>query len=547
MRSWAGLAVTVHDAAAALLSEDGSLRAAAEERFAGRKRCGGWPRQALAWLSQSAPEPRRIALSWRPWAGLARRVLGGGPALRTPRARLLMAQAVAPLRLGRPVLWLPHHLCHAAAAFWTSPWQRAAILVVDAAGEGWTTWAGRGEGWRLELLARTPFPHSLGFLYAGVTEHLGFAPDLEEGTVMGLAALGRPGEALRRAVSGLARTDGLEVRLDLAAFAHHRRLRPILSREGASRLGPPRGPGDPLEQRHADLAAALQRRTEEVLVALARTLHRTTGLRALCLGGGVALNAPAVERIRRESGFASVHVPPFPHDAGTAVGAALLLSAAEGGVDREALRASLSFPGPRITREDARRALRDAGLHWSEPRDPEAEVAVALARGLVVARARGRAELGPRALGHRSLLCDPRHPHLRDRLNRMKGRQPFRPVAPVMTAAEARRFLDTGQMIRFMERAVPVRPEARAAIPAVVHADGTARAQTVTREDHPDLHRLLQSFGRHTGIEVLGNTSFNLPGRPMVTGPREAVRTAMELGVDLLDLAGLLVVLRIPE
>ncbi len=544
MKAWAGLAVTVHDAAAAVVGEDGSLYAAAEERFGGRKRCGGWPGRSLEWVLQAAPPPRLAGLSWRPWAGLLRRVLHGSPRVRTPRLGLLLHQALAPVRLRRPVRWLPHHRCHAAAAFWTSPWERAAILVVDAAGEGWTSWAGRGEGRRLEALAASPFPHSLGFLYAGITEHLGFQPDLEEGTVMGLAALGRPGEELLRTVAGMVRTRGLEVRLDLAAFAHHRRLRPILSRAGASRLGPPRHPGEPLEQRHADLAAALQGRTEEILVSLAAGLREATGLENLCLGGGVALNAPAVERVRRESGFTAVHVPPWPHDAGTAVGAALLLAAAEGGVDREALRAAAAFPGPTLTREEARRALEKAGLEWSEPGDPEAEVAVALDRGWVVARARGRAELGPRALGHRSLLCDPRRPEMRDRLNRMKGRQPFRPVAPVMTGPQARRFLDTGQPIPFMERAVPVRPEARSLIPAVVHHDGTARAQTVDAREDPGLHRLLVAFGERTGLEVLGNTSFNLPGRPMVSGAEEAIRTARQLGADLLDVGGLLVELR---
>ncbi len=541
MNAWGGLAVTVHDAAAAVVSRDGTLRMAAEERFGGPKRAGGWPGRALAWVRGASGDPVRWGVSWRPWAGLLARAGHGLPSLSAPRAGLLLAQALAPVRAGLPVRWLAHHRCHAAAAFWTSPFERAAVLVVDAAGEGWSSWAGIGEGWRLTRLDRTPYPHSLGFLYAGITEYLGWEPDRDEGTVMGLAALGDPPERLREAVRSMVHPEGPGVRLDLAAFAHHRRTRPILSEEGVRRLGVPRrAAGAPVEPVHADLAAALQAHTEAVLVAMARALHARTGLDALCLGGGVALNGPAVEAVRRESGFSEVFVPPFPHDAGTAVGAALLLAAADGGVDREALRRGVTACGPGIGREAARRALRAAGLDWTEPDDPEEAVAAALAEGAVVARARGRAEPGPRALGRRSLLADPRDAGVRDRLNRMKGREAFRPVAPVMTVRAAKRFLDTRGGVPYMERAVAVRPAAADGIPAVVHADGTARAQTVRPEDDAALHRLLVRFGAIAGVEVLCNTSLNGPGEPMALDAPDAVRTAVRLGADLLDLDGLL-------
>jgi len=541
VNAWGGLAVTVHDAAAAVVSGDGTLRMVAEERFGGPKRLGGWPGRALAWARGTVDGPVRWGVSWRPWAGLLVRAGHGLPSLSAPRAGLLLAQVLAPLRTGRPVRWLPHHLCHAAAAFWTSPFERAAVLVVDAAGEGWSSWAGTGEGWRLRRLDRTPYPHSLGFLYAGITEHLGWEPDRDEGTVMGLAALGNPPERLREAVRSLVRPEGFGVRLDLAAFAHHRRTRPILSEEGIRRLGVARrAAGAPVEPVHADLAAALQMHTEAVLVAMARALHARTGMDVLCMGGGVALNGPALEVVRRESGFSEVFVPPFPHDAGTAIGAALLLAAADGGVDREALRRGVTACGPGIGREAARRVLRAAGLDWTEPDDPEALVARALADGAVVARARGRAEPGPRALGGRSLLADPRDAGMRDRLNRMKGREAFRPVAPVMTLRAAGRFLEAAGAVRYMERAVPVRPGERGRIPAVVHADGSARVQTVALEDDPGLHRLLVRFGEITGVEVLCNTSLNGPGEPMALDAGDAVDAAIRLGADLLDLDGLI-------
>ncbi len=539
MKSWGGLAVTVHDAAAAIVMEDGRIRAVAHERFGGPKRAGGWPGEALNWLREAAPEPRLWGLSWRPWSGLLRRAVRGVPSVTAPRAGLLRDQLLAPLRLGHPVRWLPHHLCHAATAFWLSPFDRAAILVVDAAGEGWSTWAGTGDGTHLNCLDRTPYPHSLGFLYAGITEHLGFEPDREEGTVMGLAALGEPSPALREAVGSLAAADGLRVRLDLDAFAHHRRTRPILSAEGLRRLGVPRRGGGELRPHHAALAAALQELTESILVALARTLRDRTGLDRLCLGGGVALNGPAVERIRREAGFSAVFVPPYPHDAGTAVGAALLLAARDLGHPIRPVEPA--FCGPVADRRSAESALRDAGLRWSEPQAPEAALARAMASGRVVARVRGRAELGPRALGHRSLLADPRDPAMRDRLNRMKGREAFRPVAPVMTQEAAARFLDTGAASPFMERAVPVRPGAEAIIPAVVHRDGTARAQTVHPEDGSGLHGLLVRFGELTGVQVLCNTSLNGPGEVMPLDAADTIRTAIAVGADLLDLEGLLV------
>ena len=435
--------------------------------------------------------------------------------------------------------WLPHHLCHAATAFWLSPFDRAAILVVDAAGEGWSTWAGTGDGSRLHCLDRTPYPHSLGFLYAGITELLGYEPDREEGTVMGLAALGDLSPVLREAVRSLAGADGLRVRLDLDAFAHHRRTRPILSSEGVRRLGVPLRDGGEPGPIHAALAAALQEHTESILVELARVLRGRTGLDRLCLGGGVALNGPAVERIRREAGFPAVFVPPYPHDAGTAVGAALLLAARDLG--HPIRPREPAFCGPVSPRRAAEAVLREAGLSWSEPEDPEMEIAQALASGRTVARVRGRAELGPRALGHRSLLADPRDPAMRDRLNRMKGREAFRPVAPVMTLEAAARFLETVGPLPFMERAVPVRSGAETLIPAVVHRDGTARAQTVGPDDAAGLHELLVRFGELTGIQVLCNTSLNGPGEVMPLSAEEVMRTATAVGADLLDLDGLLV------
>ena len=538
---WGGLAVTLHDASAAVVAADGSVRASLEERFSGRKRDGGWPHHAVRWALENGCEPGRWGIAWRPWSGLLRRLLHGGARLTAPRASMLAEQLLAARRLGRVPVYVPHHRCHAAMAFWTSVWDSAAVMIVDGAGEGWTSWLGIGEGWRLRMLARTPYPHSVGMLYAGVTEHLGFRPDREEGTVMALAALARGVEPrVGAAVRQMAWIEGLDVRLDLDLFAHHRRQRPILRRTRVTRrFGPPRSAGSPLEWRHVELAGALQDHTERLLVEMAARLRTVSGRRVLCLGGGVALNAAAVRAVRERAGFDAVHVPPAAHDGGTSIGAALLLAARSGGVNRERLRSSVDRCGPSWTVDAVRRELERAGYCPREAADPDLEVAAALASGAVVGRFRGPAEIGPRALGQRSLLADPRRSELRSRLNSIKGREWFRPVAPVMTRRAAERFLKSGCNIVRMESTAEVRPRALRQIPVVVHSNGTTRPQVVEPGD--ELEHLLQSFGLITGIEVLANTSFNGPGMPIVHHPVEALRLARRRGVDVVDVEGCLV------
>jgi carbamoyltransferase len=449
------------------------------------------------------------------------------------------------------ILFAEHHQSHAAAAFLTAPTRRAAILTADGVGEWATLSMGRGSiaddgAVSLELLCELRFPHSLGMLYSTFTAYLGFPVNEGEYKVMGLASYGTPSfePRVRKMVRRTA--DGAPV-LDLSYFEFHEGARRSFSDRFVAELGPPRDPLEPIDlatpegQRYADIAASVQRVLEDILVDLARSLRSETGLDDLCLGGGVALNGCANARILRESGFRNVYVPSAPGDAGCALGAALV-------VDRLHFRQPhREFPdhpywGPEIDGEELARVAREDGLQLREM-SGESElidrIARELAEGRIVGWMQGRTELGPRALGNRSILAAPHRAAMRDRLNRsIKYREEFRPFAPAVSVECADRFFELSpggaRLGRFMSGVFPVRREWRDRLAAVTHVDGTARVQTVDPEMAPRFHALLEAYGARTGIPVLLNTSFNLAGDPIVNRAVEGYATFRRSGLDLL-------------
>jgi carbamoyltransferase len=398
----------------------------------------------------------------------------------------------------------------------------------------------------MEIARELHFPHSLGMLYSAFTAFLGFEVNEGEYKVMGLASYGRPRyqEQVRALIRPTA--DGAFT-LDLSYFDFHASARSTYSPRFVEAFGPPRAPCEPIDpstpegRRLADVAASVQRVLEDVLVEMTRAVHEETGLSDLCLGGGVALNGCANARILRESGFERVFVPPAPGDAGCALGAALYADRLHFGNPHRPVPDHASW-GYASDPTELERLAQEDGLALERAPDDGAllqRVADELAAGLIVGWMDGRCELGPRALGNRSILAPPDRAETRDRLNReVKFREEFRPFAPAVPAEVADRYFDLprggARLGRFMSGVFPVRPEWRLRLAAVTHVDGTARVQVVDREGSRRFHELLHAFGRRSGIPVLLNTSFNLAGEPIVARVVEGYSTFRRSGIDLL-------------
>lgn len=453
-----------------------------------------------------------------------RRLLRGGYEL-----PLRYRSVMPPERLGRTGYreW-GHHLSHAASAFFCSGWDRALVVVADGSGERACTSVYLGSGDRLTRIGGEDLPHSLGIFYSMVTRHLGFEPFSDEFKVMGLAAYGEP--AFRSQFGQLVRlrADG-SYRVDAPAL---RSLDPL--------LGAPRVPGGKLTQRHRDIARSAQERLEEALKHVVGHYAQATGERRVCLAGGTFLNCVANGQIARLPEVDEVFVQPAAHDAGTALGAASLSMIRLKGPHQ--LRFGSVALGSEHSDQEYAAACAAAGVPSRRLADDvlAEELAARLADGEIIAVFRGRMEFGPRALGMRSILADPRLPDMRDRLNRLKSREQFRPVAPIVSADAFDRYFD-GVRNRYMLFTTQVRSEMRGHIPSAVHADSTARVQAVGEADDAWLHGLLQRFGHRTGTPVLINTSLNVRGKPIVESPADALACLFTTGLDALVLGNRIV------
>ena len=435
--------------------------------------------------------------------------------------------------------WAPHHAAHAASAYLASPYDQAAVLSIDGIGETTTTWCGLGSGPDLKALWELRYPHSLGFLWERLSMYLGLDQYEGPGQLMGLAAWGDPERYAAELAKVLtAEADGF--RID----NHWTRFRAISDRL-ADLFGPRYQERSELDSRAADVAAALQAATERVLLGLAEGLRERTTATALCLAGGVALNAVAVGRIVRESGYADVFVQPAAGDAGTSLGAALWLAHTELGMtDRWVM--GHPYLGPSFSDADYRAAIEQAGLHAIQPDDIVGHTAQMLADGAMVGWFQGAAEAGPRALGNRSLLADARDPLMADRINlHAKRRQYWRPYSLSIMASHTAGWIDMGgarsSSHATMNLTHPVSPGKRRHLAAVVHADGCTRAQVVTPDTNPRYHELLARFHRLTGVPGVLNTSLNGPGQPIVNTPADAIDLFQRTGMDALALGDHLV------
>jgi carbamoyltransferase len=442
--------------------------------------------------------------------------------------------------LGQRLHFVPHHLAHAASAYFPSGFDRAAIITVDGIGETAGSSLAKGVGTRIQSIETFEYPHSIGFLWEEFSEYLGFS-HYDASKAMGLAAYGNP-EVFREQFQSILRADGENYGIAQDFLG----VQPDKFARMEAMFGPPRGEDSEFLPRHADIAAALQAATDAAVTALVRRVKRKVPFDNLCVAGGVALNCVTNEVVRRSGEFSNIFIPSAPHDAGTAIGAALAVHCAK--QKRPPQRGySTPYLGPSFKRRDILAAVKSAGLTAQRSKSPARDAADMIADGKIVAWFQGRMEFGPRALGNRSLLADPRRPEMRNILNqKVKHREDFRPFAPSVLAEHADEWFEIGAHSvshEFMLFAPRVKPERRDRIPAIVHKDGTARVQLVSRKSNPRFHELISCFFAKTGVPLVINTSFN-DSEPVVCTPTDAIVTFRKSGIDALFMDDMVLVAR---
>jgi carbamoyltransferase len=570
-----GISALFHDAAAALVIDGEIIAAAQEERFSRIKHDARLPVDAARFCLEHAgltmSDIDHVVFYEKPLRKFERILVTHlrefpKSLMQFPRSMATWLRSRLWLKgeicqtlgcVSEQLLFSEHHLSHAASAFFGSPFERAAVITVDGVGEWATTSIYRagpdahGKKTSIETLAELHFPDSIGLLYSALTAYLGFEVNDGEYKVMGLAAYGKP--RYQREFEQLCHIDDdAALRIEARYFSYASHPTKSFTRALEHLLGPARQPGSPLtlpaqsveDQRFADVAATLQWFTERYLLALARRAQVLTGESNLCMAGGVALNSVANGRIAAEGPFEKMFVQPAAGDAGGALGAALWATHVVHGLPRRAAPAH-AFLGAGYAPEDVARFLTDCGVRYQVFEDDGARNAVVaerLAAGQVGGLFQGRFEWGPRALGNRSIVADPRDPGMRERVNRkIKYREGFRPFAPAVLAEEASRWFEMPDASRdfltpWMCSVVPVTDEGRRTLPAITHVDGTARAQRVDRSDNAGFYDLIDAFRQRTGVGVLLNTSMNLKDEPLCASPAEAYGVFVRSDLDFLVL-----------
>ena len=563
-----------HGGASACLIRDGQLVAAAEEeRFRRIKYWAGFPSEAIRYCLAEAgitayeldhvgisrdPSAKLLnkalfALARRPSLSLVRDRLTNAAKVRDPRAALVAALELEPTALRAQFHNVEHHRAHMASAFFVSPFKQAAILSVDGMGDFSSTMWGVGRDNKIEVQGSVTFPHSLGIFYTAVSQWLGFPNYGDEGKVMGLAPYGQPRflDQMRKLVR-IQRDGSFE--LDLDYFVHHTEgaamtwddgaptLGTLFSARLVELLGPPRQPRAELTQRHQDVAASLQTMLEAAELALVQMLQRKSGLPALCMAGGVALNSAFNGKILPQTAFSDIYIQAAAGDAGTALGVAFYIEHQILGRPRRTVLQHAAT-GPQYDEATIASALAAQGLRATQLDEAALcqRAAELVAAGNVVGWFQGRMEWGPRALGNRSIIADPRRSDMKDILNaRIKHREPFRPFAPSVLLEATGDYFDQSYPDPFMLKVYGVRPEMQATIPAVTHVDGTGRLQTVERATSPRYWQLIKAFEGLTGVPVILNTSFN-ENEPIVCRPREAIDCFLRTRMDALAIGDFLV------
>jgi carbamoyltransferase len=570
-----------HESSSAAIVCDGQLVAACEEeRFNRVKYWGGFPTLAVRYCLKEAglkaADIDHIAIPRNPYSRLGKKLLFAlsMPSFAWKRTKdnsrfseipttLEDALECDPAALKAKIHHMEHHRAHMASAFFVSPFEDAVIFSIDSLGDFASCMWGSGKGSRMTHDGVVSFPHSLGMYYSAMSQYLGFPKFGDEYKVMGLAAYGEPEylDAFREIVRYDEKKESFDFRLALKYFIHHTKNLPIVyaangktagrrrfySDELVRKLGPARSPEEPLEKHHRNLAASLQARLEEVYLGMLRKLAKDTGNRKLCLAGGVAFNCVANGKALESTPFEKVFVHPAAGDAGLAVGAAFYVWHQVLGKPRKFVM-NHAYWGPGFDRGEMRTALESRGVisgghEVAELAEPELleRAAELIQNGKILGWFQGRSEWGPRALGNRSIVADPRRQDMKEILNRrIKHREMFRPFAPSVLAEAAGEWFERSHPSPFMSFAYPVRREKREMIPAPTHVDGTARLQTVTREANPRYWALIKAFEKRTGVPMVVNTSFN-DNEPVVNRPEEALDCFLRTEMDAVIMGNFLV------
>jgi carbamoyltransferase len=556
------------DASAALLIDGQLIVATEEERFTRTKHWAGFPVQAIAFCLKEAQlnlaDIDYIAIGRDPKAKLFKklRFTLSSPihAFRYALTRLQNAKQVSSIEeilmqvdtscriedLKKKIVQVEHHRAHLASAFYPSPYEQAAVLSIDGAGDFSTTMLGVAKGTSLEVIESIDFPHSLGVFYTAMTQLLGFPYYGDEYKIMGLAPYGNPiyVDALRDVIQVI--PDGL-FKLNLSYFQsphkgyvyysedHLPLVHSLFNEKMEARFGKLRKKEETLTQYHKDLAASVQRITEEVIFHVLNYLHKKTGLDKVCIAGGVAQNSVANGKITRHTPFKEVYIPSAGHDAGISMGAAYWVHHQQAAQQRSAAVFN-ACTGSQYSNEEIIAVCKELNLDYKQVDEATLfdYVATRLAEGKVVGWFNGRAEFGPRALGGRSILADPRREDAKELLNlKIKRRESFRPFAPSILKEQVKDWFELDEPVPFMEKVFPIRKDKQAQIPAVTHADGSGRLQTVDKEVSNRYYKLIDAFYQQTQVPILLNTSFN-ENEPIVNAPEEAIRCYLRTDMDML-------------
>ncbi len=562
MVSVLGISCYYHDAAAALIKDGDVVAAAEEERFSRKKHDSGFPTNAIDFCLQKAgikaDELDFVVFYEKPFLKFERIILSvlnnyprsGGVfregMLNWMKDKLwIKSKMMEKLKIdGDKILFCEHHLSHAASSYFVSPFEESAVVTIDGVGEWTSATIGHANGNEIKILKEMKFPHSLGLLYSAFTAFLGFEVNEGEYKVMGMAPYGQP-KYIDKVMKMINVNDDGSFSLNMDYFSFHRSETNSFSKKFEKEFGSPQDPKrrENVDQYYADVGASIQRVTEEMILKIVKEAHKITGSKNICLAGGVALNSVANGRILREGPFEDVYIQPAAGDSGGALGAALWAYHTILNKPRKAVMKS-SYLGQEYEKREIQDFLEQNNIKYRFiPNDSElvSETVDHITNGKVIGWFHGRFEWGPRALGHRSIIADPRIAEMKDIVNRkIKFREPFRPFAPSIISEATQEFFefenpDRHIPARFMLYVAPVKQSKQKVIPAVNHM-GTARLQTVYKEESPLYHKLISRFGEQTGVNTILNTSFNLKGEPIVNTPQNAWNTFSNSGMDILVL-----------
>ena len=564
------------DSSAAIFVNGRLIAAMEEERFRRVKHWAGFPELAIAFCLQEAgigyADVDHYAIGRDPKAKFFKKLLylakNPGGSFTAIKDRFANSKKVASIdqelsrisglqvdRFTGKIQQVEHHRSHIASAFFASPFDKAACLTIDGSGDFTTTMTGIGEGNTITVLDSVDFPHSIGIFYTAFTQLLGFPHYGDEYKVMGMAPYGVSQLAVENKLAGVVKlTDDGLFKLDLSYFRtgtegiisyddkNQPIVAPLFSEKMVQVFGAARTKDEPLQQYHKDLAASVQRFTEKIIFHLLENLHKKTGLDNVCIAGGVAQNSVANGKILQQTSFKNIYIPSAGHDAGISMGAALYTQHVSLKYTRQPAILS-AYTGSRFTNEEIKAILTEKNIAFTELPDELLfnHIADRLINGGVVGWFSGRAEFGPRALGGRSIIADPRRTDAKEILNtKIKRRESFRPFAPSILKEYVGEYFEVTDDVPFMEKVFPIKKEKRALIPAVTHVDGTGRLQTVDANVSPRYYALIEAFRKKTGIPILLNTSFN-ENEPIVNAPEEALACYLRTNMDMLVMENILI------